>query len=154
MDPLTLSSTRGRIVRASVLTVTVAFLVLLFLFRDAGMALTAILLVVWALLEAFVWLFPRLFRYTFHDDRLEVRVTGSWDEPPIFYDKVWKVVDTDHAPLGMNTQGASSDAIQIWYDRGTGHFVCISPDKSVAMPILREMCTGAEFVEDRRSADQ
>ena len=42
--------------------------------------------------------------------------------------------------------GASPDSIRIWYDRGTGHYICISPsDKERAMDILRDRCPDAEF---------
>lgn len=88
------------------------------------------------------------FSYTFDSEKVTVRNPFATSEPPAFYDRIWKVVDTDRALL-VNIHGLSADAILIHYDRG--HFVCISPDdKELAMAILRERCRNAVFETDRK----
>ena len=50
-----------------------------------------------------------------------------------------------------NHHGTSPDSIQIWYDGGTGHYICISPyDKKKALAILEEKCKNAKFEVSRK----
>lgn len=148
-DAVVYRSRRGRVVCWGMIITLVAFLILLYLFRDIT-AVAVIVVALCAALEAYLWWSPYLYRYSFGDEGFTVDVIGLWDEPPVRYDRVWKVVDSDRVPYSSNLHGASNDAIQIWYDRGTGHYVCISPDKGLVMPILRERCAGAEFEVVRR----
>ena len=104
-----------------------------------------VLLSIMALLELYIAVTPLMTKYTFSDDSISVFVPFQFKEPPASYERVWKVVDTHHAYASLH--GLSSNAIQVWYDRGTGHYLCISPkDKKRVLELLRERCPDAEFI--------
>ena len=105
------------------------------------------LLIALAALEAFFALIPFMLRYSFDDEKIEIFNPFAAPEPPVYYDRVWKVEDSKGGWTSC-MYCASRDSIGIWYDRGTGHHVRISPsDKRKAMAILRERCPEAEFAE-------
>ena len=107
-------------------------------------------IVIFVVIEALILFTAKSIRYTFDDEKLSVFVPFEFDVAPAHYDSVWKVVDTNRGMV-MNQHGMGGDVIQIWYDHGKGHYVCISPkDKERAMAILRERCPNAEFIIDRR----
>lgn len=100
--------------------------------------------------EALIILSPFYIRYEFDNQGITIKNPFSSDRPFISYASVWRIVDTDKAGIS-NFDGASSDAIQIWYDRGTSHYVCISPvGKMDALNILRSRCPDADFEQVRR----
>lgn len=104
-----------------------------------------VLLLILVLLELYIAATPLMTKYTFGDDNISVYVPFQFKEPPASYDRIWKVVDTDRAYASLH--GFSFNAIQIWYDRGTGHYLCISPkDKKRVLELLRERCPDAEFI--------
>lgn len=104
-----------------------------------------VLLLILVLLELYIAATPLMTKYTFGDDNISVYVPFQFKEPPASYDRIWKVVDTDRSYACLH--GLSFNAIQIWYDRGTGHHLCISPkDKKRVLELLRERCPDAEFI--------
>lgn len=144
-DAVVLRSAWGAMFRTLLAVFPLAAVLMLVLVPGAPV-IGAVLLVV----EAGLLFCHYLITYTFDDEKLTVRGTGLM-EPPAFYDRIYSVADVDPAPASYNIHGFSRDAILIRYDRGTGHFLCISPrDKERALGILRERCPDAEFSTERR----
>lgn len=146
---VTFRSAYGPIVYISMILLLVIFAVLILLIPSIGLILVVTLII----LEIFIALTPFMLKYTFDDEKVTVSNPLATPEPPAYYDKIWKVEDT-RMVYASNIHGASLNSIRIWYDRGTGHYVCISPnDKKRAIEILRDRCPEAEFVpsEDTES---
>ena len=140
-EELVFRSRAGPVVYVSMIVVLVVVVVLALALPPA---ITPVLLVVLVLLELYIAATPLMTKYTFSTDEITVFVPFQFKEPPASYDRVWKVVDTNHAYASLH--GLSPDAIQIWYDRGTGHYLCISPrEKDRVLEILRNKCPEAEF---------
>ena len=144
-DGIVFKSAFGRIGYIS-LALVAAACIPLFLVASLRYASLVSLIVI----SAFIILLPKAVSYTFDDEKLTVHVPFGLQEPPAYYRNIWKIVDTDMAMLS-NHHGMSEKAIMIWYDRGKGHYICISPDdKERALGILRERCPNAEFLVERR----
>lgn len=138
---ITFRSAYGSIVYISMILLLLIFAVLMFVLPSIDLILVVFLII----LEAFVALTPFMLRYTFDDEKVTVSNPLAVPEPPAYYDRIWKVEDS-RKEYASNMHGASPDSIRIWYDRGTGHYICISPsDKRRAMGILRDRCPDAEF---------
>lgn len=145
-EEIVFRSKAGSVVYLTMAMVLVLIAALIFILPRT---IAPVLLLILALLETYIAATPLLTRYTFDDDSITVSVPFQFKEPPASYDRIWKVVDTDHAYASLH--GLSPDAVQVWYDRGTGHFLCISPhDKEAVLHILRERCQNAEFEVQRR----
>ncbi|WP_400226294.1 hypothetical protein [Methanomethylophilus alvi] len=139
---VTFRSAYGSIVYFSMILLLVIFAVLTLLIPSIGLILAVALII----LEIFIALTPFMLKYTFDDEKVTISNPLATPEPPAYYDKIWKVEDA-RKEYTSNMHGASPNSIRIWYDRGTGHYICISPnDKKRAMEILRDRCPEAEFV--------
>lgn len=139
---ITFRSAYGPVVYVSMVLLLLIFAVLILVLPSIGLILVMLLII----LEAFVALTPFMLRYTFDDEKVTVSNPLATPEPPAYYDRIWKVEDSQKE-YASNMHGASPDSIRIWYDRGTGHYICISPsDKRRAMGILRDRCPDAEFI--------
>lgn len=139
---VTFRSAYGPIVYISMVLLLVIFAALILLLPSINLILIAALFI----LEIIVALTPFMLRYTFDDEKVTISNPLATPEPPAYYDRIWKVEDAKKE-YASNMHGASPDSIRIWYDRGTGHYICISPsDKKRAMAILRDRCPIAEFV--------
>lgn len=139
---VTFRSAYGPIVYISMVLLLVIFAALILLLPSINLILIAALFI----LEIIVALTPFMLRYTFDDEKVTISNHLATPEPPAYYDRIWKVEDAKKE-YASNMHGASPDSIRIWYDRGTGHYICISPsDKKHAMAILRDRCPIAEFV--------
>ena len=139
---VTFRSAYGSIVYISMGLLLIFFAALILLLPSIDLILIAALFI----LEIFVALTPFMLRYTFDDEKVTISNPLATPEPPAYYDRIWKVEDAKKE-YASNMHGASPDSIRIWYDRGTGHYICISPsDKKRAMAILRDRCPIAEFV--------
>ena len=138
---ITFRSAYGPVVYISMILLLLIFATLVFVLPG----IDSILVVILIILEVFVALTPFMLRYTFDDEKVTVSNPLAAPEPPAYYDRIWKVEDS-RKEYTSNMHGASPDSIRIWYDRGTGHYICISPsDKERAMDILRNRCPDAEF---------
>lgn len=137
---ITFRSAYGPMVYGSMVLLIIIFAVLMLLLQG----MSPILLAALVILEIVVGLAPFMLRYTFDDEKIIVSNPFTPPEAPAHYDNIWKVEDSRREWSSMHA--ASPDCIRIWYDRGTGHCICISPsDKERAMGILRERCPEAEF---------
>lgn len=138
---ITFRSAYGPVVYVSMILLLLIFAILVFVLPG----INSILVVILIILEIFVALTPFMLRYTFDDEKVTVSNPLATPEPPVYYDRICKVEDS-RGEYTSNMHGASPDSIRIWYDRGTGHYICISPsDKKRAMEILRNHCPDAEF---------
>ncbi len=138
---ITFRSAYGPVVYVSMILLLLIFAILVFVLPG----IDSILVVILIILEAFVALTPFMLRYTFDDEKVTVSNPLATPEPPAYYDRIWKVEDS-RKEYASNMHSASPDSIRIWFDRGTGHYICISPsDKKLAMDILRNRCPDAEF---------
>ena len=141
-------STYGPIVYVSMVLLLLMFVTLIYFLPGISLILVVLLIV----LEVFVALTPFMLKYTFDDEKITVSNPFATPEPPAYYDRIWKVEDSKKK-YASNMHGASPDSIRIWYDRGTGHYICISPvNKNIVMGILKEKCSNAEF-ETSEDAD-
>ena len=106
-----------------------------------------LLLIALLAMETFFALIPFMLRYSFDEEKLAIPNPFAAPEPPVYYDSIWMVEDSESGLISC-MHCASRDSIGIRYDRGTGHYVRISPrNKKEAMEILREKCPEAEFAE-------
>ena len=139
---VTFRSAYGPVIYISMAVLFVIFAILIFAIPN----IYQILLMILIILEVFIALTPFMLRYTFDEEKITISNPLATPEPPAYYDKIWKIEDSKKE-YSSNIHGASPDSIKIWYDRGTGHYICISPnDKEGAMRILKERCPMAEFV--------
>lgn len=80
--------------------------------------------------------------YIFENDELILKCPMAFDQPPVIYSSVKKIVDKH---VWTYSLGMSSDSVMIYY--GKKDLVCISPiDKQEFIQILRERCPQAEFI--------
>ena len=139
----TFRSGYGSPIYLPMIVVLIAFAVMI----SAQPSVRLVLLTALAAMEAFFALIPFMLRYSFDEEKLTVLNPFAAPEPPVYYDSIWKVEDSKSGWTSC-MHCASRDSIGIWYDRGTGHHVRISPrNKKEAVEILREKCPEAEFTE-------
>lgn len=139
---VTFRSSHGSITYVSMALLLAVFVALILLLPSIDLILIVALIII----EIFVASTPFMLKYTFDDEKVTISNPLATPEPPAYYNRIWKVEDTKKEYIS-NMHGASPDSIRIWYDRGTSHYICISPnDKKRAMKILRDRCPEAEFV--------
>lgn len=116
-DTIVLTSRPGPVIYVCMATIPALFIPLSLI---SSMTMGILLMCMMIAMEAYFVAMPWMIRYSFTDDDIIVHVPFQFEEPPAIYENVWKVVEGRHAaPL----HGLSSDTIQIWYDRGTGHYL-------------------------------
>gem|GEM_PF-2092322 len=143
---IVMRSSYGSIVYISMVVTFLAFMPLIVMLPQ----LRLISIVALVALMVSIGLYPFMIKYKFDDEKVSISNPLSWNEPPAYYDRIYKVIDTDGAYIS-NHHGTSPDSIQIWYDGGTGHYICISPyDKKKALAILEEKCKNAKFEVSRK----
>jgi len=121
----------------SIAVITIFTLVSLLLFKHPLIFLTIFSLILAALI-----IIGYRTRYIFEKDELVLKCPMAFNEPPVVYSSVKKIVDKHTWTYSLEM---SSDSILIYY--GKSSFVCISPVKKLEfLQMLKERCPQAEFI--------
>ena len=108
-------SSYGSIVYISMAVTFLAFMPLIVMLPQ----LRLISIVALVALMVSIGLYPFMIKYKFDDEKVSISNPLSWNEPPAYYDRIYKIIDTNKAYIS-NHHGTSPDSIQIWYDGGLG----------------------------------
>ncbi|UAL08362.1 MAG: PH domain-containing protein [Candidatus Methanogranum gryphiswaldense] len=136
-DSIAFRTKFGNFFWLSITIITTIVLIFLFLFKHPSIILTLFALIILTLIVSGYYT-----RYTFETNELIIKCPMAFNEPPVIYSSVKKIVDKH---IWTYSLGMSSDSVLIYY--GKNNLVCISPaNKQEFIRILKERCPQAEFI--------